>query len=64
MHKEAVITIGESLSRKTGLPFVVPIKIEQTLHTAGFYKQNYCGCAYSLIDRLEAKNDIGKEIFA
>jgi len=37
------------------LKFYIPPQICSHLKTKGFYKQNYCGCCYSLVERLEEK---------
>lgn len=48
-------SIGQAFAEKYKLKFYVPTKIDRDLHTTGFYKQNYCGCAYSLLERLLEK---------
>jgi predicted adenine nucleotide alpha hydrolase (AANH) superfamily ATPase len=53
--KKAIINISKNLSKKYHVSFFVPKKIISNLKTHGFYKQNYCGCVYSLIERFEEK---------
>lgn len=47
--------IGEAWAKKAGIEFVVPLQICTKLETKGFYKQFFCGCVYSLKERLEEK---------
>lgn len=53
-----VRAIGEALARETGIEFIVPKGIDQCEVTKGFYKQNYCGCVFSLAERLAQKHGI------
>lgn len=55
MNTELVKNIGIKLSVQNGLRFIIPNTIDSCLYTSGFYKQNYCGCVYSLKQRLEEK---------
>jgi predicted adenine nucleotide alpha hydrolase (AANH) superfamily ATPase len=50
-----VIEIGQLWAKKLGIEFVVPKYICTDLETSGFYKQFFCGCVYSLRERLEEK---------
>jgi epoxyqueuosine reductase len=50
-----LLEIGRELSERTGLLFYEPQEIDCDLKTKGFYKQNYCGCAYSLLERMGEK---------
>jgi len=54
-QKGIIIEIGEKLSKEFKIKFFVPSKIDPELKTSGFYKQNYCGCVYSLKERMEEK---------
>ncbi|NMB57087.1 epoxyqueuosine reductase QueH [Candidatus Beckwithbacteria bacterium] len=47
--------IGEDLAQKYKVKFFIPQKIEREKVNKGFYKQNFCGCCYSLVERLEEK---------
>lgn len=49
-----IVEIGEKLSDST-LQFYSIAKTEDNIPTSGFYKQNYCGCCYSLVKRYEEK---------
>lgn len=49
---EAITKIGNSLAKEYGIKFFVPEKIDKEMCNHGFYKQNYCGCCYSLVERL------------
>lgn len=50
---EKIKELGESLAKKEGIKFLVPEKVCKELCTSGFYKQSFCGCAYSLVERME-----------
>jgi len=52
---EKIKEIARVLEKKYKIKFLIPKKISKDLKTSGFYKQNYCGCAYSLVEGLEAK---------
>ena len=52
---EMIVKIGESLSKKYQINFISDLKIEGDIENKGFYKQNYCGCVYSLNERYEEK---------
>jgi predicted adenine nucleotide alpha hydrolase (AANH) superfamily ATPase len=54
---EKIIKIGQKIATDFGLEFYVPKIICQDLETSGFYKQFYCGCCYSLTERMEEKFD-------
>jgi predicted adenine nucleotide alpha hydrolase (AANH) superfamily ATPase len=54
-QKGVILDIGAQFYRKTGVVFYQPPAIDCNLKTAGFYKQNYCGCVYSLMERLREK---------
>lgn len=47
--------VGRELAKKHKLNYFVPKSINRDMNTKGFYKQNYCGCTYSLTERLEEK---------
>lgn len=47
--------IGKKLEQEYAIKFWVPGKIDTEKKTSGFYKQNYCGCCYSLVERMEGK---------
>ena len=49
-NKEKIIEIGKNLEKEFGIKFLVPEKVSSELKTSGFYKQNYCGCCYSLVE--------------
>jgi len=55
MDREAIRRMGTALAAKYHLSFYIPTKLTCDLCTKGFYKQNYCGCVYSLTDRLSEK---------
>lgn len=48
-------TLGKRLAEKYGLKFVVLQEIDSDLDTKGFYKQTYCGCCFSLVERMRQK---------
>jgi epoxyqueuosine reductase len=55
MQKGVILKIGCDLAKSTGIDFYSPEEVNCQLSTRGFYKQNYCGCAYSLITRMKEK---------
>ncbi|NTU46489.1 epoxyqueuosine reductase QueH [Candidatus Roizmanbacteria bacterium] len=52
---KAIREVATKLSGQFDIPFYVPKKVVCDLETKGFYKQNYCGCVYSLAERMEEK---------
>lgn len=55
LNREKIIELGENIAKAQGVELIVPRKCTKKCCHKGFYKQNYCGCAYSLIERLEEK---------
>ena len=53
--QEDIEQIGSDLAQEFKLDFYLPANINKDLRASGFYQQNYCGCAYSLAERLEEK---------
>lgn len=53
--KETIEKIGKELEKEYKIKFLIPKKIDRELKTSGFYKQNYCGCCYSLVEAWENK---------
>jgi predicted adenine nucleotide alpha hydrolase (AANH) superfamily ATPase len=47
--------IGKEISKKYNIQFLIPNNICKNLETKGFYKQVFCGCCYSLVERFEEK---------
>lgn len=56
-NKEKIGEIGKMLEKEFGIKFLVPEKVSSELKTSGFYKQNYCGCCYSLVEAWSEKFD-------
>lgn len=52
---DTIMKIGLKLAKEYELTFEVPKELHCELKTGGFYKQNYCGCVYSLKERMEEK---------
>jgi epoxyqueuosine reductase len=48
-------TYGRKLAQQYSLTFIVPQHIDKDANHAGFYKQNYSGCVYSLLEKMESK---------
>lgn len=48
-------SIIKKLSDEFELKCFIPKNIDREKKTKGFYKQNYCGCVYSLKERMEEK---------
>lgn len=55
MDRETIEKIGLTLNKRYGIPFVYDLEFNQDLETKGFYKQNYCGCVFSLQERMIEK---------
>lgn len=53
--RETITRMGKKLAKKADLKFFVPEKEPDCQNHCGFYKQNYCGCVYSLQERMEGK---------
>lgn len=47
--------IGKDLAKKYEIKFLAPKNININLETKGFYKQNYCGCGWSLVETWSEK---------
>jgi predicted adenine nucleotide alpha hydrolase (AANH) superfamily ATPase len=58
--QQAIQKIATAIGNKYQLKLYIP-KQCPPLKTKGFYKQNYCGCVYSLKERLEEKFSISKK---
>jgi len=56
-NKEKIVEIGKNLEKEFGIKFLVPKEVTSDLKTSGFYKQNYCGCCYSLVEAWTKKFD-------
>lgn len=54
-NKNKIEEIGKRLEKEFGIKFLVPKNIVCDLKTSGFYKQNYCGCCYSLVESWSEK---------
>ncbi len=54
-NKEKIVEIGKDLEKEFGIKFLIPKKVSSELKTTGFYKQNYCGCCYSLMEAWTEK---------
>jgi predicted adenine nucleotide alpha hydrolase (AANH) superfamily ATPase len=56
-NKDKIYKLGKGLEDEFKIKFLIPEKISRDLKTTGFYKQNYCGCCYSLVEAWEEKFD-------
>ena len=54
--------IARSMAKKYELKFYVPELICTELKTSGFYKQFFCGCCYSLTERMNEKFTIFEQL--
>ena len=52
---EIIEKIGKEIGEKYKIEFFVPKNVCKKLETKGFYKQVFCGCCYSLVERFEEK---------
>jgi len=46
---------AKEFENKYQIKFLIPKNVSKDLKTSGFYKQNYCGCCYSLVEAWEEK---------
>jgi len=53
-NREEILQIAKILEKEFSIPFIIPKEFKQEVHK-GFYKQNYCGCCYSLNERMNEK---------
>jgi epoxyqueuosine reductase len=56
MDQDRVLEIANKLADKYEIKFIKPNVSSCDIKTSGFYKQNYCGCVYSLKEKLEEKH--------
>ena len=54
-NSEMIEKIGKKIGKNHNIKFLIPNKICKKLETKGFYKQVFCGCCYSLVERFEEK---------
>ena len=54
---EKIKQIASALSQKYDIEFYLPDqkKLDKYQLTKGFYKQNYCGCVFSLVEKVREK---------
>ena len=56
LDREMILRIGLSLAKMFGISYVQPsANTHEHIHTCGFYKQNYCGCVFSLMQKIQEK---------
>ncbi len=55
MDTQLIAQFGQQLAKKYQLEFIIPQSICCQLNTRGFYKQNYCGCCFSLLEKIADK---------
>ena len=53
--QEKIKKIALKLSKEYQINFYIPENIDCHKKTCGFYKQNFCGCLYSLIEKSQEK---------
>lgn len=55
-HDQIVLRgIAGELAQQYGIAVYFPSVVNHCLKTSGFYKQNYCGCIYSLMEKYQTK---------
>lgn len=54
-NSEKIKEIGKKMGKNYKIDFFIPKNVCKKLETKGFYKQVFCGCCYSLSERLEEK---------
>ncbi len=57
LDHDQIRQIGHELAAVSGIPFINPsfLLSPDTLRTSGYYKQNYCGCLFSLTECYRRK---------
>jgi hypothetical protein len=55
LNSKMIEEYGGKLAKETGVELIIPKKCSSSCEHKGFYKQNYCGCVYSLRERMEEK---------
>jgi len=57
LDHEQIKTIGAQLAVQAGMDFLAPsfLTPPDQLRTSGYYKQNYCGCLFSLLETTQRK---------
>lgn len=57
---KTIVKIAEKLAKEYQLDFYLPdlTEIDYQQSTCGFYKQNYCGCLYSLVEKSREKYNL------
>ena len=53
--RDKIEEIGKNLEKKYKIKFLAPKNIVTNIKTKGFYKQNYCGCCFSLTEAWKIK---------
>lgn len=51
----ALLKLGSDIAASCHLQFFTPVHLDCDLPTAGFYKQFFCGCCYSPVERFQEK---------
>jgi epoxyqueuosine reductase len=63
-HDQTVLRgIAQALSDEHKIGMFFPTKTDHCKKTVGFYKQNYCGCIYSLGEKYREKYGLGSFVF-
>ena len=52
---DTIEKLGKEIGEKFKIEFLIPKNVCKKLETKGFYKQVFCGCCYSLVERFEEK---------
>jgi hypothetical protein len=55
-EREKIKEIAKELNEEYGLNFI-DVDSRHNCRNTGFYKQNYCGCCYSLVEKLSTKQN-------
>jgi predicted adenine nucleotide alpha hydrolase (AANH) superfamily ATPase len=53
--REIIEEMAEKIGKEYGVKFLNIKNIDREIKTSGFYKQFFCGCCYSLLERFEEK---------
>jgi len=55
-NADIIKNIGKAYEENFSITFIEPVFCEKCDKTYGFYKQNYCGCAYSLLEKYSIQD--------
>ena len=55
-NRKEILEIGKKYEKEYGIKFL-KVGSEENCKNVGFYKQNYCGCCFSLVEKMLMKDN-------